>query len=146
MCSYSEMAMSVICTGFSAAPQAKAHWDQSNHCKGPAKWGHRLVAVIERIPVIGGIIGLVDYLFCSLVNYLFYTDQMPDQSNTSSKTTQHKPPPKKTENQKRKEPTFDPPATPPPSDTNQDTAGALTKYMDENGIKIGDDGSIEGEF
>lgn len=50
--------------GLSGAPYAKRHWALSKENLGNASacWGHRIIAVIEYIPLIGGIAAVIDRL------------------------------------------------------------------------------------
>lgn len=59
----------VVMTGFSGAPRACTHWAASNEkdCSMLACFGHRLIAIIEFFPVLGGIVALVDLLFSKII-------------------------------------------------------------------------------
>lgn len=48
-----------LITGLTCAPYAKRHWTMSNE-NSNYSLGHKLIAVLECVPIIGGIIGLVE--------------------------------------------------------------------------------------
>lgn len=61
-------------TLFSGAPYSKRHWDLSN--KSTACWGHRVIAVLEAIPVIGGLAALIERITV-LVYHTFNPSEVP---------------------------------------------------------------------
>jgi len=38
------------------------HWDQSNKETGIAKWGHRTIAIIEAVPLLGGVVAIIEII------------------------------------------------------------------------------------
>jgi hypothetical protein len=53
-------------TGFSGITYAARHWDLSSECEETYRLGHRLIAMIEGMPILGGMAALLEYVAVSV--------------------------------------------------------------------------------
>lgn len=73
-----------IVTGLSGGPYAKRHWELSNVSKSPQyKLGHRCIAVLQYIPVVGALAAVIEKI-CDWAFNKFFNN--PYKSTTSSKS------------------------------------------------------------
>ncbi|HUD01933.1 MAG TPA: hypothetical protein VMR37_06365, partial [Rhabdochlamydiaceae bacterium] len=67
-----------LLTGFSGVTYARRHWDMS---RSERVWGHRTIALLEFIPVIGGVAALVERIAVYISHYfqgaVRFTSQIP---------------------------------------------------------------------
>lgn len=49
-----------VVNGLSGLPYGVRHLDMSEECTTPLAWGHRVIAVIELIPILGGLAALIE--------------------------------------------------------------------------------------
>jgi hypothetical protein len=71
----------------SGLPYAKRHWTASNEDQASctAIWGHRIIALLEIIPIIGALIGLIERIIaCFNQNKPIATRSQQDLSKGSS--------------------------------------------------------------
>jgi O-acetyl-ADP-ribose deacetylase (regulator of RNase III) len=57
-----------LATGLSGAPYAKRHWELSHTSEHV--WGHRIIAVLEAIPLFGALIGMIERIIVLVQNVL----------------------------------------------------------------------------
>jgi hypothetical protein len=62
-------------TGFSGIPYAKRHWELSNRCDASYRLGHRVIAVFEAIPLLGGLAALIERVIVYVCNHCFKSTQ-----------------------------------------------------------------------
>ncbi len=55
-------------TGFSGISYAKRHWDLSERGGTLQIWGHRIVAIMEALPLIGGLVALIERLVFDIIS------------------------------------------------------------------------------
>ena len=65
--SFCDVALSVT-TGFSGLPYAIRHWELSRQSGQPV-WKHRVIALIEAFPLLGGLIALIERISISLIKF-----------------------------------------------------------------------------
>lgn len=71
-------------TGASGATYAKRHWQASEKCSGKVAWGHRVIAAIEALPLLGGIAAVIERISYLVLNRFFSTKKNSDNSSTAS--------------------------------------------------------------
>lgn len=64
--------------GISGAPYAQRHWELSQETKGVVFWGHRVVAVIEYIPLAGALVALIERIVVYAYHQLFPPEKGED--------------------------------------------------------------------
>jgi serine/threonine protein phosphatase PrpC len=57
--SLSDGALSLV-TGLSGLPYAKRHWESSHKASTQSVWKHRVIAVLEALPILGGCMALIE--------------------------------------------------------------------------------------
>jgi O-acetyl-ADP-ribose deacetylase (regulator of RNase III) len=57
-----------LATGLSGAPYAKRHWELS--LTSQSAWGHRIVAVLEALPLFGAVVAVIERIFVVVYNAL----------------------------------------------------------------------------
>lgn len=80
-------------TAFSGAPYSARHWDLSITCKPEHRFGHRVIAAVQFIPVVGALAGLIERIVVYAYNRFFeikHTKPTFDlvSSNSNSKRLQ----------------------------------------------------------
>ena len=68
----SEDALFSLKTVLSGAPYAKRHWEQSTNEKNQVVWQHRLIAMIEFIPVVGALAAVIERIVVWVYKTFFY--------------------------------------------------------------------------
>lgn len=82
--SLNDALLSVV-TGLSGAPYAQRHWELSNKPECTCVWGHRTLAALEAIPVIGGLAALIERIV-SWANTTFFANASPPPAPTAIDT------------------------------------------------------------
>lgn len=71
----------------SGAPYAKRHWQLAKGESTSRKWGHRIIAVIEAIPILGGIAALIDRISFTIKQHRSESRSLKDRNITHSSTS-----------------------------------------------------------
>ncbi len=64
-------------TGCTGGAYVGRHLDLSQREVGQSMWGHRAVAILEAIPVLGGLIALIERVTAFLYNYFYPDPKLP---------------------------------------------------------------------
>lgn len=65
--------LTAVYLGVSGFEEATSHWELSNnlYTNTAAIWGHRIVAVLEAIPLLGKIVALIEHIVCYIKERFF---------------------------------------------------------------------------
>lgn len=66
-----------VATGISGAPYAQRHWELSQQCSSNKVWGHRIIAVLEYIPVLGALAALIERMTVAAYAFFKHCNQHP---------------------------------------------------------------------
>lgn len=67
-----------LATGFTGLAYSKRHWNLSNKCTSSSFLGHRFLAVLEALPLLGGTIALIEKIaVCHFARFFYSKKETP---------------------------------------------------------------------
>lgn len=74
-----------INTGFTGAPYANRHWQiaEDSSTSKIAAWGHRTVAIVETLPIIGAITALIERIAAYIIDVFYSITHLFSEHNKS---------------------------------------------------------------
>ncbi len=80
-------AFTSVITGLSGLPYSLRHWELSTKCEAKHSLGHKAIAVLEALPVLGGLAALIERIVVFIYNKFFNSNPLPAKGNPTSRVT-----------------------------------------------------------